>query len=390
MTPQQQHALDKRLMNAAISLASSAEGSTFPNPPVGCIIAHNAEIVAFAATASNGRPHAETQALASAGSKAKGATLYSTLEPCAHKNTHNTPPCCEDIVKAKISRTCYALEDPDPRTGGKCKKILEKNNIAITQNLCAKEASEQLEPYFKRCKKNIPFCNLKLAASIDGKITAASHADPKTRTLVSGEETRRYRNDLLRRSDAVFIGARTMRLDNPRLLLDDKPHSEQAQQKNPFAPIRIVLDGGLTLPLESKLVQTIDQAPLWILTRAGEASSDKGKALKNSGVRLIPVPAVSKQGGGVCLSLCDAMRTLAEEGVASILCEGGARLAHALLQANLVDRLTLFSAPHALGAQGLSMFEGVDSQRIDFRFEESFMLGEDEVRLFRPRQHDHV
>ena len=388
MTTKQQHATDRRMMHAAISLAKSAEGSTRPNPPVGCIIAHDDEIIAFAKTAASGRPHAETQALKLAGANAKAATLYTTLEPCAHKNQHNTPPCCEAIVKAKISRLCYAIQDPDPRTNGKGKKILKKANIDIIENLCIEEASKQLEPYLKRCQKKIPLCTLKLAASIDGKIAATSHAYPQTRTHISGKEARLYRNDLLRRADAVLLGAQTMRSDNPRLLIDDLEKTEG--YKNAFAPVRIILDGGLTLPIESKLVQTIDHAPLWILTRAGEASSDKGKALNNSGVRLISVPAVSTQGGGVRLSLQEVMRMLAKEGIASILCEGGARLAQALLHENLVDRLILFSAPHALGTQGLSMFQGVSSNRIDFRLEESLTLGNDEVRTFRTQQKSHV
>ncbi len=182
-----------------------------------------------------------------------------------------------------------------------------------------------------------------------------------------------------------------MRSDNPKLLLDDNFHT---QQKHPFAPIRIILDGGLTIPLESKLVQTLDQAPLWILTRASEEASDKGTALKNSGVRLIPIPALSKQGGGVRLSLPHALSTLAQEGIASILCEGGAKLAHALLHENLhenlVDQLILFSAPHALGAQGRSMFEGTDAQRINFQLEESISLGDDEVRTFRIQKNNYI
>ena len=387
-------------MHAALSLARSAQGSTFPNPPVGCIIAHHSDIIAFASTAPSGRPHAETQALAIAGNKAKGATLYSTLEPCTHTNTHNTSPCCQAIADAKISRTCYPLQDPDPRTNGKCKKILQENNITITENICTQEATEHLEPYLKRCQQKIPFCTLKLAISLDGKISATSRSSPTTRTLVSSDKARIYRNSLMRQVDAVLIGAQTMRQDDPKLLLDDKPPPEHPEQKHPFAPVRIVLDGGLTLPLESKLVQTTKHAPLWILTRALEVASDKGKALTNKGVRLISVPTLSQQeqeqeqekgeGVGVRLSLSDAMRALAKEGIASVLCEGGAKLAHALLLENLVDRLILFSAPHALGSQGLSMLEGISPRRFDFQQEEAMRLGEDEIRTFRIPPNNHV
>ena len=196
-----------------------------------------------------------------------------------------------------------------------------------------------------------------------------------------------------------------MRSDNPKLLLDDiffsknsshknpsdkNPSDKNPSDKNPFAPIRIVLDGGLTIPLESKLIQTLDQAPLWILTRAAEASSDKGTALKNSGVRLIPVPAISKLGGGVRLSLPIAMQTLAAEGIASLLCEGGAKLAHALLLENLVDRLILFSAPHTIGAQGLPMLDGTDPKQFHFQLEETITLGNDEIKTFQIQKNNHV
>ena len=382
-------------MRAALSLASSAQGSTFPNPPVGCIIAHADEIIAFATTAPSGRPHAETQALSIAASSAQGATLYTTLEPCTHNNTHNTPPCCIAIAKSKISRICYPIQDPDPRTNGKCQKILEKANIQITKNICTSEATQQLQPYLKRCTEKIPLCTLKLAISLDGKIDAFPKSYPKKRTLISGEKARPYRNNLLRQTDAILIGANTMRSDNPKLLLDDifiskNSSHKNPSDKNPFAPIRIVLDGGLTIPLESKLIQTLDQAPLWILTRAAEASSDKGTALKNSGVRLIPVPAISNQGGGVRLSLPIAMQTLAAEGIASLLCEGGAKLAHALLLENLVDRLILFSAPHTIGAQGLPMLDGTDPKQFYFQLEETITLGNDEIKTFQIQQNNHV
>ena len=382
--------LDTKMMRAALSLARSAQGSTFPNPPVGCIIAHSHEIIAFAATAPSGRPHAETKALAIAGNKAKGATLYSTLEPCTHKNIHNTPPCCQAIVSAKIARTCYPIQDPDPRTNGACKKILEKNNIIVTENVCPQEASQQLEPYLKRCHRTLPHITLKLAISLDGKISETSQPYRQRQTHISGAKARIYRNNPLRQSDAILIGAQTMRLDNPKLLLDEILISpEETQERHPFASIRIILDGGLTIPLESNLVQTVDHAPLWILTRAAEAASDKGTALKNSGVRLIPVPALSRQGGGVRLSLIEAMHTLAAEGIASILCEGGAKLAHELLSENLADRMILFSAPHTLGAQGLSMLASNNPKRFDFQLEETLTLDQDEIKTFRP-QHNNV
>ena len=425
--------LDTRLLRAALSLARDAMGSCYPNPAVGCVIARGAEIIGFAATGAGGVPHAEPQAIEMARAKvaskvsckarakvisdslgesdassSHSTSLYVTLEPCAHAG--KTPPCVEAIIAAGIpiglSRVIYGLRDPDARTNGKGSARLRAAGIEVIEAPANSEISnsiscaiaESLRGHCKRVELGLPFCTLKLAISLDGKISATNPQEhyqyyysgdsespsPPERTLISGRGARSFRNDLLRETDAVMIGARTMRCDDPRLLLDgcdivpDAPAAAPAPSRN-FAPIRVLLDGRLTIGLDSKLFRTIERAPLWIITRKGERLSDKGKALSNSGVRFIDAAATLQQGGGVRLSLRKALASLATAGVASVLCEGGARLAQSLFREGLVDRLILFCANRTLGAKGLSMLEGAMLEG-DGVGEQDFIL-EDEIRL---------
>ncbi len=415
--------LDSRLLASALSLARAAEGSCYPNPAVGCVIALGAEIIGFAATGAGGVPHAEPRAIGMARSRLAGrgrdlhhdlhhdlslASLYVVLEPCAHSG--KTAPCVDAIISSGIKRVVYGLRDPDTRTNGKGCERLRAAGIEVIEADSNSELGLEIAEFFsshcKRVRYGLPFCTLKLAISLDGKISASNPKDfgnrdfgnrdfgnrdfgnsgnnfsprpSNERTLISSPAARPLRDAMLRRTDAVMVGARTMRSDNPRLLLDgdDGLSTDDESTSRDFAPIRVLVDGRLTIALESKLVQTIARAPLWIITRQGEILSDKGKALRNSGVRFIAAAASLRQGGGVSLSLRSAMESLGEAGVASLLCEGGARLAHSLFREGLVDRLVLFCANRVLGSQGLSMLEGeLGEAAQDFIVESELRLGD--------------
>lgn len=394
--------LDTRLLSSALSFGREAEGSCYPNPAVGCVIALGAEIIGFGATGASGVPHAERGAISMAraqggrmGVDMRATSLYVTLEPCAHMG--KTPPCVEAIIESGIGRVVYGFRDPDSRTNGKGRARLVSAGLDVIEADRESEIGIEIAEFFRghcsRVKRGRPFCTLKLAISLDGKISASSLASssanssyapsPESRTFISGEVARFLRNDLLRRTDAILIGAGTARSDNPRLLLDgydderrdERRDNELQDDERDFAPLRVLVDGRLTVALESRLVQTLERAPLLIITRQGEVLSDKGKALSNSGVRFMAVPARLLQGGAVSLSLRSALEGLAELGVASLLCEGGARLAHSLCREGLVDRLILFCANRVLGSEGLSMLEGREGLAQDFVFENETQLG---------------
>ena len=393
-TPTRLSDLDTRLLSSALSFGREAEGSCYPNPAVGCVIALGAEIIGFGATGAGGVPHAERGAISMAraqggrmGVDMRATSLYVTLEPCAHMG--KTPPCVEAIIESGIGRVVYGLRDPDIRTNGKGSARLVSAGLDVIEADRESEIGIEMAEFFRghcsRVRRGRPFCTLKLAISLDGKISASSSVSssasssyapsPESRTIISGEVARFLRNDLLRRMDAILIGAGTARNDNPRLLLDGYDDDEWQDDGRDFAPLRVLVDGRLTVALESRLVQTLDRAPLLIITRQGEVLSDKGKALSNSGVRFMAVPARLLQGGVVSLSLRSALEGLAELGVASLLCEGGARLAHSLCREGLVDRLILFCANRVLGSEGLSMLEGREGLAQDFVFEDEMRLG---------------
>ncbi len=200
---------DARLMEEAITLAESVLGLTSPNPAVGCVIVAGDKIVARGATAVGGRPHAETVALAKAGAKARGATAYVSLEPCAHYG--KTPPCANALVEAGIKRVVIGCGDPFPQVRGKGIAILKNAGIAVTLGVMEEEARRINEGFFTRVEKGRPMVILKLATTLDGRI-ATSSGDSQ---WISGEESRALVHRWRRYSDAVMVGAGTVIADNP-------------------------------------------------------------------------------------------------------------------------------------------------------------------------------
>ncbi|MEO0719915.1 MAG: bifunctional diaminohydroxyphosphoribosylaminopyrimidine deaminase/5-amino-6-(5-phosphoribosylamino)uracil reductase RibD, partial [Pseudomonadota bacterium] len=239
-------------MRAALDLARRGLGRTWPNPAVGCVIVKDGELVSRGWTQPGGRPHAEVEALARAGSSAQGATVYVTLEPCAHHGV--TPPCSEALVSAGVARVVTAFEDPDPRVAGRGHDLLRAAGIEVTTGLMETEARNVNAGYLMRRDKGRPFLTLKLASTLDGRI-ATSAGESK---WITGEESRR-RVHLLRAShDAILVGAGTARADDPGLDVR-LPGLEMR------SPVRIVADSRLSLPMESQLAQSTPQRPLWML-----------------------------------------------------------------------------------------------------------------------------
>ena len=221
---------DARLMEEAIELAESALGFTSPNPAVGCVIVAGGKIIARGATATGGRPHAETVALAKAGARARGATAYVSLEPCAHFG--QTPPCANALVEAGIKRVVIGCGDPFPKVRGKGIAILKKAGIEVTLGVEEDECRRINEGFFTRVEKGRPMVTLKLAMTLDGRIATAS-GDSQ---WISGEESRALVHRWRRYSDAVMVGAGTVVADNPRLTCRDEGGRD---------PYRVIIDAKL-------------------------------------------------------------------------------------------------------------------------------------------------
>jgi diaminohydroxyphosphoribosylaminopyrimidine deaminase/5-amino-6-(5-phosphoribosylamino)uracil reductase len=332
-------------MAAALGLARRGLGSVWPNPSVGCVLVRDGRVVGRGRTGTGGRPHAETEALAQAGDLARGADAYVTLEPCSHHG--RTPPCAEALIKAGVARVIVGAEDPDPRVSGRGIARLREAGIEVVTGVRKEEAREMIAGFRYRIEKGRPLVTMKIAASLDGR--TATHSGQSQ--WITGE-TARARGHLLRaQSDAIMIGSGTALIDDP-LLSCRLPGLEDR------SPVRVVVDGRLSLPLTSKLVAGARDIPLWLLTRTGNPP-ERLSALDDCGVELIELG----QGPDGNVDLAAALQELGARGLTRLLVEAGGQLAAALLQRDLVDRLAWFRAPMLIGGDGLpaAVSFGVDS-----------------------------
>ncbi|MFN8586390.1 MAG: bifunctional diaminohydroxyphosphoribosylaminopyrimidine deaminase/5-amino-6-(5-phosphoribosylamino)uracil reductase RibD [Candidatus Eisenbacteria bacterium] len=328
---------DRTHMLRALRLAVRGRGRTAPNPMVGAVLVRNGEVVGEGWHRQHGSAHAEVEALAAAGRRARGATLYVTLEPCAHHG--KTPPCTEALVAAGVRRCVVALRDPHDIVNGRGLRKLRAAGIAVEVGLCADEARELLGGYVSACEQGRPRVTWKVAASLDGRI-----ADARGRSKwITGAEARRRGHALRAAADAIVVGANTARADDPRLTARLGRGTPQ--------PLRVVCDSRLSLPLTLKLFR----APLaegTVVACGRAAGAAKVRALEARGVQVWRLPLV----GGRVSPRALAQR-LAVAGRHEVLLEGGAVLGRAWLRAGLVDRIALFVAPCLLG-EGLSWLAG--------------------------------
>ncbi|HEU0221860.1 MAG TPA: bifunctional diaminohydroxyphosphoribosylaminopyrimidine deaminase/5-amino-6-(5-phosphoribosylamino)uracil reductase RibD [Paracoccaceae bacterium] len=356
-------ARDLRFLAAAFRLAARGLGRVWPNPAVGCIIARGERVLGRGWTQPGGRPHAETMALAAAGEAAAGATAYITLEPCAHYG--RTPPCTEALIAAGIARVVSTLEDPDARVSGAGFARLREAGIELVTGLMEAEARAANIGFLTRLAQGRPMVTLKLAVTIDGRIATGSGES----RWVTGLEARRYAHLLRARHDGILIGAGTVRADDPQLDVRDLGLAEAS-------PVRIVADGSLSLPLTSRLVATARQVPLWIM-HGPAADPARAALLAEGGAELIECPADADGR----LDLDALLRRLGERGMTRLLCEGGSRLAAALVARRTVERLVTVSAGKLVGGDGVPAVGPLGLARLaeapPFRLVESRLIGAD-------------
>ena len=324
---------DQRFMDHALSLGRRGLGKVWPNPAVGCVIVQGDRIVGRGWTQPGGRPHAEAMALAQAGAAARGADVYVTLEPCSH--TGKTPPCADALVNAGVSRVIAALGDPDARVAGRGFDKLRQSGIEVSIGVGAEAAALDQRGFLSRVTRGLPMLTLKLATSLDGRIATASGESQ----WITGARARREAHALRARHDAVLVGAGTAREDNPTLTVRDLGVQQQ--------PVRVVASRYLNVPMPSRLSESTDQAPYWIL-HGPTAPTDRREKARAHGADLIEI--ASSDGGG--LDPAAMLGALADRGVTRVFCEGGGELSAALLNAGLVDDLVVFQAGLALGAEG--------------------------------------
>ena len=326
-------ASDSRYMALALSLGRRGQGNTAPNPAVGCVIVSGDRIVGRGWTQPGGRPHAEVVALAQAGDAARGATVYVTLEPCAHHG--QTPPCAQALIDAGVARVVVAVADADGRVDGRGLAMLRDVGIAVEEGLLANKAFADMAGFFRRIVTGRPEVTLKLANSFDGRIATGTGESQ----WITGAQARRVGHSMRLRHDAVMVGGGTARHDDPSLTVRDMGVTRQ--------PARVVVSRRLDLPKLGNLARTAREVPL-ILCHGKDADRDLQKAWTELGAVLLPCQVASGQ-----LDTHDVLTQLGAHGLNRVYCEGGSALAASLLAHDLVDRLVGFTAGLTIGAEGL-------------------------------------
>src|SRR5580698_7250679 len=337
---------DSRLMAEAVALAEAALGFTSPNPAVGCVIVAGDKILARGATATGGRPHAEAVALAKAGARARGATAYVSLEPCAHFG--RTPPCANALVDAGIKRVVIGCGDPFPKVRGKGIAILKKAGLEVTLGVEEEECRRINEGFFTRVEQGRPMVTLKLAMTLDGRIATAS-GDSQ---WVSGEESRALVHRWRRYSDAVMVGAGTVIADNPRLTCREECGRD---------PYRVIIDAKLRSDPRSRVFTQRSAASTILVTSA----TNYAAAEERYGSDQTEILTIKTRGQKFPdeIALAPMLQEFGQRGWNRIMLEGGAHLAASALRQRVVDRIAFFVAPKILGG-GLSAIEGLGILRM--------------------------
>jgi diaminohydroxyphosphoribosylaminopyrimidine deaminase/5-amino-6-(5-phosphoribosylamino)uracil reductase len=321
-----------------------------------------------------GGPHAEAEALAEAGDEARGATLFVTLEPCCHFG--KTPPCTRAIIDAGIARVVFAAADPAPHNAGRGAAELRAAGITVEEGLLADEARRLIAPFLKRVSTGLPWVHAKWAMTLDGRI--ASHTGHSR--WISNERSRAAVHALRGRMDAILVGAGTVRVDDPLLT---------ARPSGPRTPLRVVLDTSASLPLDSQLVRTLDQAP--VLLACGEsAAEDSVAGLRAAGVDVVRLPVAA--GSAVPRPDLKALLSeLARREATNVLIEGGGTLLGAAFDAALIDELHVFIAPRLVGGAaavsplaGTGLVEIPDWEQLEYATVD-FLDGDVYIRAYMRR-----
>lgn len=319
----------------ALALASFGIGQVSPSPLVGCVIvAENGEIVGEGTYIYENITHAEILALNQAGEKARGATAYVSLEPHAH--TGRTPPCTDALINAGIKRVVCPIEDPNPLVSGKGFALLRENGIEVVKGILSEEAARLNEKFCVWHQKSRPFVHLKLAMSLDGRISLTNSVS----TALSNAEALKKVHELRHEHDAILVGGNTAFVDDPSLTdRSGKPRRRKL--------VRVILDNRLQIPLESKLVKTAKETPTLIVSN----STDEEKIIRllDEGVELVRENARELE------KLLEALRG---RNLQSVLVEGGTEIAGAFCDANLIDKLTFIVAPIVIGGHAAPLAIG--------------------------------
>ncbi|NIY48385.1 bifunctional diaminohydroxyphosphoribosylaminopyrimidine deaminase/5-amino-6-(5-phosphoribosylamino)uracil reductase RibD [Cedecea colo] len=366
--------LDEKFMARALQLAKRGRFTTMPNPNVGCVIAKDGEIVGEGFHFRAGEPHAEVHALRMAGEKARGATAYVTLEPCSHHG--RTPPCCDALIVAGVTRVVAAMQDPNPQVAGRGLYRLQQAGVDVSHGLMMHEAEALNRGFLKRMRTGFPYIQLKLGASLDGR-TAMANGESQ---WITSPESRRDVQRLRAQSAAILSSSATVLADNPSLTVRWNELNSAAQavyaEENLRQPTRIIIDSQNRVTPQHK-----------IITQPGETWLARCVADEQAWPEGVEQFIVPQHNGH--LDLVVMMMLLGKRQINAVWVEAGATLGGALLQAGLVDELIVYVAPKLLGndARGLCNLPGLEklADAPEFTFSEVRHVGPDLCLHLTPR-----
>lgn len=325
-------------MRQALDLARKGQGRTAPNPCVGAVIVRDSQVVGQGYHRKAGTPHAEVHAIADAGERSAGATLYVTLEPCNH--TGRTPPCTQAILRAGIARVVVGMLDPNPNVAGGGCGFLAGKGIAVEHGILEMECRELNRPFIKHISSGIPWVVMKAGMSLDAKISRQKGRGGRITGTLSTRMTHQLRDAM----DAIMIGVETAVTDNPSLT------TRLQEKEDARDPLRVILDTRLRLPPAAHLLRQESGSPTWVFC-GPDAPEENEQRLIRAGAIIHRV----RTGGDGRLDIRAVLAFLGKSGITSILVEGGSGIHSSMLRENLVDEVYLFIAPVFTGQQGVSL-----------------------------------
>ncbi|KGX93812.1 5-amino-6-(5-phosphoribosylamino)uracil reductase [Pontibacillus halophilus JSM 076056 = DSM 19796] len=360
---------DQHYMKLAIEMARATKGQTSPNPSVGAVVVKDNEVLGMGAHLKAGEAHAEVHALTMAGDKAKGATIYVTLEPCSHYG--KTPPCAELVIQSGIKRAVVANQDPNPQVSGRGIRLLEEAGIEVAVGVCEAEAAT-LNPFFYHSMRTgTPYVTLKTAMSMDGKIATATGESQWITSEEARLDVHRYRH----KHDAILVGVNTVLSDNPSLTTRLPGGGKH--------PIRVVLDTHLRTPLSSSLIQN-PEAPTWIITGSQVESALMRPFADYPHVQIVPLTTHT-------IEIKELLTVLGERDVTSLFVEGGGTIHDAFVRAKAVQEVVQYIAPILIGGkEALTPVEGTGighlSEALRLTITEFKQIGPDLKVIMKPEE----
>lgn len=324
--------MNEMYMRRALKLAEKGIGYTNPNPLVGAVIVKNGKVIGEGYHMKYGGNHAEVNAFLNATQDVKNATLYVNLEPCSHFG--KTPPCANAIVQKGIKKVFIGLMDPNPKVAGKGIEILRRSGIEVVVGLLEDECKKLNEIFLKYITTNLPFCILKTAMTLDGKI--ASYTGNSK--WVTNELSRKHVHELRHKVSAIMVGIGTVITDDPQL-------NVRLEGKISIDPIKIIVDSTGKIPLSSKVLN-VNLSTKTILATTKRASEDKLEILKEMGIEILILPQKNNR-----VDLSYLMKALGERNIDSVLLEGGSELNFSAIEEGIVDKVLTFISPKIIGGK---------------------------------------